>query len=165
MIPKKIPQELKSYICEGFVMIKNSDEFTTQEKKHLISTLLSLGAGASWRPIQITHNALKLFAKHDFKKPKGLERAHIVPRRETIQELIESDWTGDEWWEWYKERDYTVLSTRKENRDEKNFHNVKRIDIPKEKMLFWGKPVGFEYGTLEKEFLINAAREIGIPST
>jgi hypothetical protein len=162
MIPKEISKELKSYICKGFTLIKNSEEFTFKEKKQLITTLLSLGAGASWRPIQITHNALELFVLNDFKKPKGLERAHIVPRRETIKILIESDWNGYEWWEWYKDRDYTVLSTRKENRDEANFHNVPKIDIPIEENLFWGKPVGFEYGNSEKKFLVNAARKIGL---
>lgn len=162
MIPKKIPQELKDYICTGFVLIKNSEEFTYQQKCTLLSSLLSLGAGAAWRPIQITHEAVQLFVNNDFKVPKGLERAHIHHRRETMKELIERNWIGDEWWEWFKERDYTVLSTRKENRDESNFDQVDKIDIPKEQMLFWGKRVGFEYGDLEKEFIRNTARDLGL---
>lgn len=162
MIPKNVPPEIKDYICTGFNLIKNSEEFTFQQKKDLLSSLLSLGAGAGWRPLKITHAAVKLFVENDFKLPKGLERAHFYHRRDTMKELIQRDWEGDEWWEWFKERDYTVLSTRKENRDEKNFHKLKTIDIPNEKMLFWGKRVGFEYGPAEKEFIINNAKKLSL---
>jgi len=164
MIPKKVSAELKEYICTGFTLIKESKDFNDQEKKNLLSSLLSLGAGVAWRPVEITHEAIKLFVENDFKVPKGLERAHIYHRRDTMRELMNRDWECGEWWEWYKERDYTVLSTRQENRDESNFHSVKKLEVPKDMMLFWGKRVGFEYGQLEKEFIIGAARELGFIS-
>lgn len=160
MIPKDIPIELKEYICSGVSLIKNSKEFTEKQKFTLLSNLLSLGAGAAWQPIQITHAAIQLFVENDFKKPKGLERAHIYHRRKTMTELVQQNWQGDEWWDWYKERDYTVLATRKENRDEAEFHNVAKILIPKEQNLFWGKRVGFEYGEIEKRFVIDAAKKL-----
>lgn len=162
MFPKDIPIELKEYICSGFSLIKNSKEFTEKQRITLLSTLLSLGAGAAWQPIQITHAAVQLFVENDFKKPKGLERAHIYHRRETMTELVQRNWQGDEWWDWYKERDYTVLSTRKENRDEAKFHNVAKIKIPKEQNLFRGQRVGFKYGEMEKRFVIDAAKKLGL---
>ena len=115
-----ISEDLKKFICNGFELIKNSPDLTEKQKFQLIDRLLSMGAGAGWRPKAISINALKLFVKNDFKKPKGLERAHVYHRRHTLSELLKTKWENDEWWDWYKERDYTILSTREENRKEKD---------------------------------------------
>ena len=154
------PHALKEYICSGASLIMKLGELNDQQKSLLLGRLLGLGAGAAWQPIGITHKAVKLFVRNDFKKPKGLERAHIKHRRDTMKKLIERLRNNEEWWDWYKERDYTILATRGENRDEANFDKVPKIQIPKEQMLFKGKRVGFEYGDPEKEFIINAAREL-----
>ena len=69
-------------------------------------------------------------------------------------------WENDDWWDWYKERDYTILSTREENRKEKDFHKIKKIEIPLEKNLFLGKRVGFVYGDAEKHFLRNISHKL-----
>lgn len=161
MIPKIISPELKKFICEGFLLVKNSD-YSYNQKSDLLGSLISMGAGAGWRPKQITIGALKLFVDNSFKRPQGLERAHIHHRRETMKELIESDWNGDEWCDWLKDRDYTVLATRAENRDEKNFENIIKFPIPLELNLFWGKRVGFEYGDQEKAFIKSLAEKHGL---
>ena len=127
----------------------------------MLESLLSIGAGAGWRPLQITHGALKSFVDNDFKRPKGLERAHQYHRRDTINKLINAQWEGDDWLDWYQDRDYTVLATREENRDESSFKKLAKKDIPPEKSLFRGKRVGYVYGEAEKEFLRNAACELG----
>lgn len=160
MIPKILSPELRKFICEGFLIIKNS-EYPYRQKSDMLGSLISLGAGSGWRPKEITVGALSLFVESGFRLPKGLERAHIYHRRETIKELIETDWEGDEWWEWLKNRDYTVLATRAENRDEKNFEALKKFSIPLELNLFWGKRVGFEYGEQEKAFLRTLAQQEG----
>ena len=126
----------------------------------MLASLLSMGAGAGWRPKEITEEALRLFVLNDFKLPKGLERAHWPhSRRETMRELIERDWGDSEWWDWLEDRDYTVLSTRAENRDEKTFEGLLKFSIPLESNLFRGKRVGFVYGESEKRFLKSLALE------
>ncbi len=77
-----------------------------------------------------------------------------------LNELLIKDWKGDEWWEWYRERDYTILSTREENRSEIQLKKGDTFDIPLEKNLFLGKRVGYVYGAKEKEFLKGIAKNI-----
>jgi hypothetical protein len=158
MIPKTITPELKKFICDGFHLIKHST-YDYKQKSDLLGSLISMGAGSGWRPREITIGALNLFITNNFKIPKGLERAHIFHRRDTIKELIETDWENDGWWDWLKERDYTVLATRSENRDEKNFSNIQKFEIPLDLNLFWGKRVGFEYSDKEKEFVKALAKQ------
>ena len=160
MIPKKLPEGLKQYICEGFKFIQQSDELEYKQKKIMLENLLSLGAGSGWRPEAITLNALKLFIENDFKKPLGLARAHKFHRRDTYKILIETEWKDYEWWDWYLERDYTTLSTREENRNEANFKNLTTFKIPLELNLFWGARVGFEYKEAEKDFLKDLAKKL-----
>lgn len=164
MIAKISSDELRKLICDGFVIIKKSNYSENPkkdliQKKDLLGSLLSLGAGAGWRPKALTIGALQLFVDNKFRLPQGLERAHIPHRRDTLKELINTDWIGDEWWDWFKERDYTVLATRAENRDEKNFESLKKFSIPLELNLFWGKRVGFEYGKEERAFLEELAKK------
>ena len=159
MIPKKFRIALKDYICEGFNLIQSSEELDYKEKVDMLASLLSLGAGTGWRPQSITLGALKLFISNTFKLPKGLERAHKYHRRDTMKILIETQWTDNEWWDWLIERDYTILATRAENRDEKNFKHLITYKIPLDLNLFLGKRVGFKYGTSEREFLIKLASE------
>jgi hypothetical protein len=161
MIPKIVTPQLRDFICKGFLIIKNSD-YNYRQKSDMLGSLISLGAGAGWRPKEITIGALKSFVDNLYKLPKGLERAHIHHRRDTIKELIETDWKHDEWWDWLKERDFTVLATRAENRDEKNFENIKKFAIPLELNLFWGKRVGFEYGDQEKAFIKSLVEKQGL---
>lgn len=154
MIPSVITPQLKAFICDGFSLIRGSSNYDYLEKANLMASLFSMGAGAGWRPKQITHEAVKLFIANDFKVPKGLERAHWPhSRRETMKILIENNWDGDEWWDWFKDRDYTVLATRAENRDENTFEELPKIEIPLALNLFRGKRVGFVYGDSEKRFL------------
>ena len=155
-----VNKELKAFICHGFKLIKDSSDYSEKQKIELIDRLLSMGAGVGWRPKKISINALKSFVLNDFKRPKGIERAHLIHRRDTLNELLIKDWRGDEWWDWYKERDYTILSTREENRSEIKLKKDDTFDIPLEKNLFLGKRVGYAYGAKEKEFLRGIAKKL-----
>ena len=93
-----VTEELKEYIINGFNIIKKSN-YNYKQKSAALTQLLSLGAGAGWRPRAITIGALKLFVANNFKKSKGLERAHEFHRRDTIKILIEKNWEKDEWWQ------------------------------------------------------------------
>lgn len=166
-IIKVIQKEIKKIIIDGFKSIKDKEELTYQMKVDLISTLFGMGSLVGilpgWRPKYISHNALLLFIENNFKFPKGLERAHEFHRRETFSELLNRDWLDDdEWWSFFYERDFTTLSTRKENRDEKNFNLIKKYHIPLDLKLFLPKRVGFFYGDKEKEFLKQLAKKSNI---
>ena len=155
-------KNIKKYIIEGFNLIKSSNDLTYKDKVDTIGYLFGIGSLVGilpgWRPKAISHNALCLFIDNEFKLPRGLERAHEHHRRDTLYELINNKWDSDEeWWDFFYDRDFTVLSTRSENRNEKTFHKLKVYEVPLEKDLFLGKRVGFVYSEKEKEFLINLA--------
>tara|TARA_B100000900_G_C20548008_1_gene703442 strand:- start:60 stop:554 length:495 start_codon:yes stop_codon:yes gene_type:complete len=157
-------KDIKNFIISGFNLIKHSADLTYKNKADSISYLFGIGSLVGilpgWRPKAISHNALCLFVENNFKYPRGLERAHEHHRRDTLYELINNDWNSDdEWWNFFYERDFTILSTRSENRDERNFNQVISYAIPLEENLFLGKKVGFVYSEKEKIFLANLAVE------
>lgn len=150
--------QLKDYIIQGVSLIQNMDDYSERQRIQLLETILSLGAGAAWQPKAITLGALQAYKDNNFEHVRGLERAHIIPRRETLREILYRQYPGTEWWGWYIERDYTVLAKRSENRDEKNFDELFKIEIPISKQLFRGKRVGWVYGEPEKNFLRKIAQ-------
>mgnify|MGYP001206811412 CR=1 FL=1 len=157
-------KSLKNFIINGFNTIKSSNDLTHENKVESIGYLFGIGSLIGilpgWRPKAISHNALLLFIENKFMLPKGLERAHELHRRDTFDQLINNNWKSDEeWWQFYYERDFTILSTRSENRDERNFHQIKKYKVPLDENLFQGKRVGFVYKEKEKEFLIKLAKE------
>lgn len=153
--------EIRQFIISGVTVIRASANYTKNEKIYLLRQLLAMGAGAGWQPKAITYEALKLFKSNNFTLPKGLERAHFPHRRDTLNLLLERDWVGDEWWDWYKERDYTTLALKHENRAESNFHELRVFPIPISLGLFKGKNgPGFVYKEEEKTFLEKLANEV-----
>lgn len=158
--------QIKTYIIEGFHLIRVAKYLSYAEKSEALDRVLSIGAISGilpgWRPKAITEGALKLFIENNFKLPKGLERAHEFHRRHTIKALLEEHWENEEWWEYFEARDYTVLATRSENRREGEFSQITKYSIPIELNLFKGKRVGFTFGEAEKNFLIDLATNIDI---
>ena len=155
--------EFKNFIVRGFHLVRRSHHLSYPEKAEALDKVLSIGATLGilpgWRPKAITHGALQLFIENNFLLPKGLERAHEFHRRHTIRALLEEHWKHDEWWEYFESRDYTVLSTRSENRREKEFSQIVKYPIPLALNLFRGKRAGFVYGDAEKNFLIDLAAQ------
>jgi hypothetical protein len=72
----------------------------------------------SWRVVGITDAALIVFHNYKFKKEArmGINRAHLVGRKKTYEHMLENPIIDrDEWWNFYRERDKTVLATTHEN--------------------------------------------------
>ena len=72
----------------------------------------------TWRVTGVTEAALKVFAKHDFKRVSrmGVHRSHLVSRDETYRKMLEKPIEDfDEWWQLYHENDKCVLATSGEN--------------------------------------------------
>lgn len=155
----RVSGQLKDYIIQGVSLIQNMDDYSERQRIQLLETILSLGAGAAWRPKAITIGALQAYKDNDFGHVKGLERAHITPRRETLKNILYQKYPENDWWDWYIERDYTVLAKRSENRDEKNFEKLSTIPIPLNLELFQGKRVGWVFDEPEKKFLQGLARD------
>ena len=84
----KVSSELKDYIIEGVSLIQNLDDYSERQRVQLLETILSLGAGAAWQPKAITLGALQAYKDNNFEHVRGLERAHIIPRRETLREIL-----------------------------------------------------------------------------
>lgn len=155
---EKVSSQLKDYIIQGVSLVQKLDDYSERQRIQLLETILSLGAGSAWQPKAITFGALQAYKNNNFEHVKGLERAHIIPRRETLKEILYCEYPGTDWWDWYIDRDYTVLAKRSENRDEKNFKKISTIPIPLKLGLFQGKRVGWVYNEPEKKFLQSLAR-------
>ncbi|QUX91156.1 hypothetical protein CYL31_06890 [Marinomonas sp. A3A] len=138
----------------------------TKRKARLITELLA-ESDNPWRVIGITEKAFKVFSENDFDRiPRmRINRAHLVNRIETFTHLFEKIYTDpNEWWNYYYDRDKTILSTSSENMtndlssiiyfDRFDFFNVKDN-------LF--KTVGFTWSyskKKEKQFLMQLAKEL-----
>jgi hypothetical protein len=112
----------------------------------------------SWRVIGVTPAALDIFAANDFKRPAGLiQRGHRADRSSTAHELfyVRSDvMPMDEFFEYFLERDQTVLMTKQENKTRPGGEFPSFIPVPLTKQLFpCGTLVGWQHRKAEVEFL------------
>lgn len=74
---------------------------------------------SGWRVIGITHAALEKIASEDFRRvPRGVQRAHLFERIETIRMLLEDDTPlrEEQVFEIWNKRDKTVLGLSSENK-------------------------------------------------
>jgi hypothetical protein len=72
----------------------------------------------AWQVVGITENALKIFATHNFKRVSrmGINRSHLVDRVKTYTTMLEGPLMDiDEWWNFYRDNDKTILATSSEN--------------------------------------------------
>lgn len=96
-----------------------------------------------WRVVGITEQALKVFAKHDFKKVSkmGINRSHLQDRHRTYPYLFNENLSFKEWWNYLKENNDCILATASENM--KGNSGVKIISIDTNLNLFKSK--GFSW--------------------
>lgn len=87
----------------------------------------------TWRPTHISHTAL-YEAVHG--NPKNLQRAHgVVGNRKdrysrTVEALSRNCKLFDDWWDFYKEHDATVLITKKEHSSNRLYTFEELIALP-----------------------------------
>lgn len=130
------------------------------DKAHATRMLTSLMAARpwSWRVIGITKAALDEFAKNDFKRPsRQLQRGHKYDRSSTAQLLYfdrSEPMPLDEFYEFFLERDKTVIMTNAENKHTKNAAFPAYIEIDINAELFpSGSLIGWQHRKNEMEFL------------
>jgi hypothetical protein len=102
----------------------------TSKRYRMLGELFAVNPDA-WRVIGVTEAAVKVFAKHDFKRVSrmGINRSHLVDRIKTYTTMLEGPLMEcDEWWNFYVDTDKTILSTSTENMSKGELSKVYNID-------------------------------------
>lgn len=137
--------------------------FTNADATRMLTGLMG-SRPWSWRVIGITHAALEIFAQHDFKRPAGLiQRGHRYDRASTAQALFFDRTVPmplDEFYEFFLDRDQTVLMIKEENKNRPGGKFPRFIRIPRKLQLFpCGTLVGWQHRKAEVEFLRTLYRK------
>lgn len=106
-----------------------------------------------WEVVGISREALEVFKKSDFKKISrmGINRAHEFDRHETYKDLLYNDFQcEDDWWNYFCERNHTILRTSNENMSGINSGYLK---IPRGQGLFKSRGFAWKHNKEEVEFL------------
>lgn len=101
----------------------------TNKRYRMLGELFAAYENA-WQVIGITENALKVFAKNDFKRVSrmGINRSHLVDRVKTYTTMLEGPLMDcNEWWNFYIENDKTILATSSENMSN-GFTKIYKVD-------------------------------------
>jgi hypothetical protein len=128
------------------------------KKARLLSDLLG-EAENPWRVVGITHEALKVFKNHGFKKVSkmGINRSHKTPRKQIYSFMLENNFDNSkEWWNYHFENDITILSTSSENL---RGTNSEIIEIDQSLNLFRCRGFGWAHGKKEILFLKKLYKE------
>lgn len=149
-----IDSELQDVLFHDFKLIKGM-KCPEPQKIKLVSSLLAMNPDG-WRVVGITPNALEVFSKHGFERKSGMRvnRAHVIARNETYREMLGKDFSDKyKFWDYYWERDQTILSTSSENMQAGNQH-YKYFEVPRDhRMLFRMKGFAWKHGVEEVAFL------------
>ena len=108
--------ENKSVLYDAYIKIFDM-KLPIKRKVRLLSEAMAENP-THWQVIGVTEEALKTFASFDFKKVSrmGINRSHLIDRHVTFTFMLENLMTDiDEWWQYYIDRDKTILATSGEN--------------------------------------------------
>lgn len=122
-----------------------------KKKVRLLSELMT-ATGDFWKVVGITEGALKVFRDSDFKKTKGVQRAHHLKSRDAYYQdiILNPELNYQVWWEKFKDFDKTILATSGENR-KNQYSNI--LDIDGSLGLFRSYSYSWKHNKQEKEFL------------
>ena len=127
-------------------------------KRKILSNILEDAYSDHWRVIGITQEALNVFETHGFKKVSrmGINRGHIYDRKDTLTSLIQIPFQDvEEWWNFFYDRDKTILMTSTENMTNK--HSQVHA-VPEG--LFHTAGFAWKHGKEEVQFLTELASEV-----
>jgi hypothetical protein len=145
------------YVAQFEAISKFPTSFTKNDANRMLTSLMG-SRPWSWRVVGITDAALEVFAAHDFKRVRGLvERGHLADRSQTAYELFfnrQSVMELGEFFEFFLERDKTVLMAKYENKSRSGGPIPLYTPIPMERELFpCGTLIGWQHRPREIEFL------------
>lgn len=115
------------------------------------------GVPHGWRVIGITPNALRLFHEVEFRsRPKGVQRAHLFNRIETIKMLLSASelFSKEALFDTWQSRDKTILCLAKENRKINELEHCE-IDNP-DGRYFSNAYIGYSYSPSLEGKLLNS---------
>jgi len=145
------------YAAQFDTLKKFPNVFTRADATRMLTGLMG-SRPWSWRVIGITSDALDIFSKNDFKRPAGqIQRGHRDDRASTARALFfERDipMPLDEFFEFFLQRDQTVLMTKSENKHRPGGEFPAFIAIDAQLALFpCGTLVGWQHRKAEVDFL------------
>ncbi len=133
-------------------------EIDESKKNGMLTILFSIEPNC-WRVTGISIDALKVFQKNDFqrKSKMGINRSHIIRRFDSYKEILSKESKGEfnnyeEWWNYYFERDKTILQTSSENMKKSGHSRVIAISNPGW-TLFKSKGYAWNHGNAEVKLL------------
>ena len=124
-----------------------------KKKIRIMGELMASCYDDHWRVVGITREALNVFQAHGYKKvPRmGINRGHVFDRKDTLDAMINIPFQdAEEWWEFFYNRDQTILQTSTENMTGKLSETY---EVPPG--LFHTSGFAWKHGTEEIEFLIG----------
>ena len=131
-------------------------DIPTKNKVKILGELMASAYDDHWRVIGITKEALNVFKTHGFKRVSrmGINRGHIFDRKDTLKFMLDHPFQDvDEWWNFYYDRDKTILITSTENMTGKlSDHYI----VPEG--LFHNSGFAWRHGKQEVEFLTELAK-------
>ena len=140
-------------IEQGFEYYKTvcAWDMPERHKMKVLSQILEACYSNHWRVTGITQEALNVFQAHSYKKVSrmGINRGHIHNRAETLKQMLRYPFdNAQDWWDFFWDRDQTILMTSTENMSEKHSHIYK---VPEG--LFHTSGFAWRHGKNEVEFL------------
>lgn len=147
-------EELKEILFHDFNLIKRM-RCPEPRKIKLVSNLFVMNPDG-WRVVGITPAALDVFSKHGFERRSGMRvnRAHVIPRYQTYKAMLgKGFFDKNELWDYYWERDHTILSTSSENMKSVSENSI-YFEVPQDhRILFRMKGFAWKHGDEEVAFL------------
>lgn len=134
----------------------NSD---LQAKNRMITALL-IQNPFCWRVTGITKSALHELKTNEWKRDGlKLNRSHIFDRMETHKIMLEKEMKINEWWNFYWDRDSTIISKSSEN---KGISRFLPIPIDFQLGLFRNSGFRWRHSRAEMDFLRSLWDEHGM---
>ncbi|MGV2288814.1 hypothetical protein AAHK20_08855 [Trinickia sp. YCB016] len=155
---KKLREALHSIYVAQFNAIQTCpDAFGKSDATRMLTGLMG-SRPWSWRVVGITPAALSVFAEHGFKRPpRQLQRGHMHDRSQTAEALYFArvePMSSDEFFDFFLERDKTVIMTNDENKHGPKYAFPHYIPIDPSLELFpCGTLVGWQHRKAEIDFL------------
>lgn len=133
------------HLFNDYLLIKKM-QAPLKIKRRMLGELFSQWPGA-WKVVGVTEKALQRFNEHSFERKSrmGINRSHLVERNKTFDEMLAREMEPSSWWEFYVERDRTVLATSSENMSKRS---IDFIPIH-EDGLFLSKGYAWRHGLAE----------------
>lgn len=132
-----------------YIQIRNMRS-SRRIKKMMLQALVSEWTGI-WRVVGVTMEALHVFREHSFKRVSrmGINRSHLVPRSATFDQMLATEMLAEEWWEFFVDRDKTILATSSQNSSNRT-SEFAPID---DETLFRSKGFAWTHGDAEEQKL------------